>query len=104
MRVIGTVAAAVSLAAGLVAFAGDAEARYRYWRHAAWHHDYNHDHDIDAFGAGVLGFATGRVVGRALAGPRYYAPRGYAVAPYPYYAYPPVVVVPDASREGGDAR
>ena len=102
MRILGTAAATLSLAVGLVGFAGDAEARYRYWRHAGW---YSHDRDIDAFGAGVLGFATGRVVGRALAAPRYYAPRGYApVAPYPYYAYPPIIVVPDASREGGDSR
>jgi hypothetical protein len=99
MRRTALLAAGLAVAIGAGTIAESADARHRHWRH---HH--GHDHDIDAFGAGVIGFAAGTFFGAAVSQPRYYGPRRYAPA-YPYYyAYPPIVTAPDASREGGDAR
>ena len=93
MRFLKTISTGLAVALGVAVFAAPAQAdRYRgyywghggannYWRHPGYRHGYyRHPYRYDrdyyyggAVAAGVLGFATGAIVGSAAA-PRYYAP------------------------------
>jgi hypothetical protein len=99
MRFMKSMAAGLALLIGAVSFTGTAQADrwrgYGYYNHGAnyrYHHRgyypryyrghrYRYDRDYynggAAVAAGVLGFATGAIVGSAAAAPRYYAPRYY---------------------------
>ena len=62
------------------------------WRHGGWHHHRHHGWG-PGIGAGI-GFATGAIIGSALAGPRYYSGGPYVA--YDSYAMEPAYSNPDA--------
>jgi BA14K-like protein len=86
------VAAGLATAIGAAALpaAANAGGSWNHNNNGGWNHYnnggwYHHDNGGAAIAAGVIGFATGAIVGSALT-PRYYAPQPYAQQPY--YAAP----------------
>jgi hypothetical protein len=106
MRFTKTIATALAVSVGALSFASSADARSRHRPHGGHHgHHGHHGYHHNGFngGAAFFGFATGALLGSALAYPYYgyggygyggYGYGGYGYAPAPVYAAPVVTYQP----------